>query len=149
MNEYNFALSVRDSRGDVVPGTDLSFSLSGDQLALRDMVRRLAAERYAPHAREWDLNRRPLEPDERKQLGSLGLLGVTIPAEYGGEGRPLIDALIVLEELAKASPIAAWPAFEANTGPARVIEQFGTDEQKARFLPPVVAGDETIAVSIS
>jgi butyryl-CoA dehydrogenase len=132
-----------------VPGTDLSFSLSDDQVVLRDMVRRLAAERYAPHAREWDRDRRPLEAAERKQLGSLGLLGVTIPAEYGGEGRPLIDALIVLEELAKASPIAAWPAFEANTGPARVIEQFGTDEQKARFLPPVVTGDETIAVSIS
>jgi alkylation response protein AidB-like acyl-CoA dehydrogenase len=149
MNAYNLALSVEDLRGDVVPGTDLSFRLSDDQLALRDMVRQLAAERYAPHAREWDRSRRPLELGERKQLGSLGLLGITLPPEYGGEGRPLMDALIILEELAKASPIAAWPVFEANTGPARVIEQFGTGEQQARFLPPVVAGDETIAVSIS
>ena len=128
---------------------DLSFGLSDDQLALREMVRKLAADRYAPHAREWDRERRPLDLKERKHLASLGLLGITTPAEYGGEGRPLIDALIVLEELAKASPIAAWPAFEASTGPVRVIEQFGTEEQKARFLPPVVAGDETIAVSIS
>src|SRR3984957_19446344 len=149
MNEYNPVLSAQDRRGVAMPGTDLSFALSDDQLALRDMVRGLAAERYAPNARQWDLDRRPLESAERKQLGARGLLGITIPAEYGGEGRPLIDALIVLEELAKASPIAAWPAFEANTGPARVIEQFGTDEQKARFLPPVVAGGETIAVSIS
>jgi alkylation response protein AidB-like acyl-CoA dehydrogenase len=128
---------------------DLSFALSDEQLALREMVRQLAADRYAPHAREWDRERRPLDLKERKHLASLGLLGITTPAKYGGEGRPLIDALIVLEELAKASPIAAWPAFEANTGPARVIEQFGTEEQKARFLPPVVAGDQTIAVSIS
>jgi alkylation response protein AidB-like acyl-CoA dehydrogenase len=132
-----------------VPGMDLSFALSDDQFALREMVRQLAADRYTPRAREWDRQRRPLDLTERKHLASLGLLGITTPAKYGGEGRPLIDALIVLEELAKASPIAAWPSFEGNTGPARVIEQFGTEEQKARFLPPVVAGDKTIAVSIS
>jgi alkylation response protein AidB-like acyl-CoA dehydrogenase len=132
-----------------VSGIDLSFALSDEQLALREMVRDLAAERFAPHARLWDQERRPLERAERQQLGTLGLLGITAPQEYGGEGRPLLDALIVLEELAKASPIAAWPVFEANTGPARVIEQFGTPEQKARLLPAVVAGEKTIAVSIS
>lgn len=63
--------------------------------------------------------------------------------------RPLLDALIALEELAKASPIAAWPVFEAATGPARVIEQFGTEEQRQRLLPPIVAGEKTLAVSIS
>lgn len=129
--------------------TDLAFGLTDDQLALRQMVRALAAERYAPHARQWDVDRQPLELDERKQLAALGLLGITMPEEYGGLGRPLMDALVALEELAKASPIAAWPVFEANTGPARVIEQFGTPEQKERFLPPVVAGEKTIAVCIS
>jgi alkylation response protein AidB-like acyl-CoA dehydrogenase len=132
-----------------VSGADLYFTLSDDQLALRDMVRRLAAERYAPHAREWDRDRRPLDLAERRHLATLGLLGITLPEEHGGEGRTLLDALIVLEELAKASPVAAWPVFEANTGPARVIEQYGTAEQKARFLRPVIAGHQTIAVSIS
>lgn len=69
--------------------------------------------------------------------------------KYGGEGRPLLDALIVLEELAKSSPVAAWPVFEACTGPARVIDLFGTEEQKARLLPPIAAGEKTLAVSIS
>jgi butyryl-CoA dehydrogenase len=56
---------------------------------------------------------------------------------------------VVLEELAKASPIAAWPVFEAATGPARVIDLFGTPEQKARLLPPITRGEKTLAVSIS
>src|SRR5262249_28068469 len=64
-------------------------------------------------------------------------------------GRPLIDALIVIEELAKASPVAAWPVFEASTGPARVLQLFGSEEQRRRFLPAVAAGETTIAVSIS
>ncbi|WP_045877789.1 acyl-CoA dehydrogenase family protein [Pseudofrankia sp. DC12] len=123
--------------------------LDDDQRALREMVARVAAERYAPRAREWDRERQPLPADERKLLAGLGLLGLTIPTRYGGEGRPVLDALIALEELAKASPIAAWPVFEACTGPARVIEQFGTEEQKTRLLGPVVSGDKTIAVSIS
>lgn len=123
--------------------------LTEEQQALRDMAASLAAERYAPRAREWDRCRTPLPAEERRLLGSLGLLGLTIPGKYGGAGRPLIDALIALEELAKASPVAAWPMFEACTGPARVIEQFGTEEQKSRLLPPVVSGEKTIAVSIS
>lgn len=128
---------------------DILARLDPDQLALRDMVEKLAAERFVPHAREWDSSRTPLPASERGKLSDLGLLGITIPEQYGGEGRPLLDALIVLEELAKASPVAAWPVFEACTGPARVIELFGTEEQKARLLPPIVAGDKTLALSIS
>ncbi|MGC0367397.1 alkylation response protein AidB-like acyl-CoA dehydrogenase [Rhodococcus sp. 27YEA15] len=128
---------------------DILAKLDPDQLSLRDMVAKLAAERFAPHARQWDIDRTPLPHKDRKELADLGLLGITLPERFGGEGRPLIDALIVLEELAKASPIAAWPVFEANTGPARVIEQFGTEEQKQRLLPPITAGEKTLAVSIS
>jgi alkylation response protein AidB-like acyl-CoA dehydrogenase len=123
--------------------------LEPEQLELRSVVAKMAADRYAPNARRWDAERRPLDVAERKYLAGLGLLGMTIPEQYGGGGRPLIDALIALEELAKASPIAAWPVFEACTGPARVIAQFGSQEQKRRLLPPVVAGETTIAVSIS
>ncbi|MFI5958892.1 acyl-CoA dehydrogenase family protein [Cryptosporangium sp. NPDC051539] len=125
------------------------FDLTEEQRALKDLAARLAAERYAPHALEWDTARQHLPDSERLRLGELGLLGLTLPEEHGGGGRPLIDALIVLEELAKASPVAAWPVFEACTGPARVLDLFGTAEQQKRFLPDVVAGRSTIAVAIS
>jgi len=123
--------------------------LTDEQSDLRAMVRKLAQERYAPHARQWDRERTFFPNEERQYLGELGLLGITLPEEYGGGGRPLMDALVVLEELAKASPLAAWPTFEASAGPARVVDLFGTTEQKQRFLPPVAAGEVTIAVSIS
>ncbi|MFF2847634.1 acyl-CoA dehydrogenase family protein [Streptomyces sp. NPDC058001] len=125
------------------------FELTEEQRDLKELAAKLAADRYAPHARAWDEQRTPLPDEERRRLGELGLLALTLPEEYGGGGRPLIDALIVLEELAKANPLAAWPVFEASTGPARVIHLFGTEEQKKRVLPAVAAGESTIAVSIS
>ncbi len=123
--------------------------LTDDQLDLREVAARIAADRYAPHAQEWDRDRTPLPAEERRRLGELGLLGITLPEQFGGGGRPLLDALIVIEELAKATPLSAWPTFEASAGPARVVHLFGTEEQRQRLLPPVAAGESTIAVAIS
>lgn len=123
--------------------------LTDEQRDLRELAAKLARERYAPRAQQWDRERVSLAGDERGRLAELGLLGITLPVAYGGGGRPLIDAVIVLEELAKASMAAAWPVFEAATGPARVIELLGTEEQRRRFLPPVADGTTTIAVAIS
>ncbi|MUL74501.1 acyl-CoA dehydrogenase family protein [Mycolicibacterium sp. CBMA 226] len=125
------------------------FELSEEQQELKALAAKLAAQEYAPRARDWDANNEHLPEVERKRLADLGLLALTLPEQHGGGGRPLLDALIVMEELAKASPVAAWPVFEASTGPARVIDLFGTDEQKERYLPDVTAGRSTIAVSIS
>jgi alkylation response protein AidB-like acyl-CoA dehydrogenase len=123
--------------------------LSDEQQDLRAMAAALARDVYAPNAQEWDRERTPLPQRERVRLAEMDLLGITLPAEYGGAGRPLVDALIVIEELAKATPLAAWPVFEASAGPARVVHLYGTDEQRQRFLPPVAAGESTIAVAIS
>lgn len=125
------------------------YELTEEQRDLRELAAKLAAEKYAPHAREWDTRREHLPQSERSRLAELGLLALTLPEKYGGGGRPLLDSLIVIEELAKASPVAAWPVFEASTGPARVIDLFGSDEQKSRYLPAVAAGESTIAVAIS
>ncbi len=123
--------------------------LTEEQTDLRDLARKLAAEQYAPRARQWDHDRAALPDQERRRLGDLGLLAVSLPEEYGGGGRPLLDALIVLEELAKAAPQAAWPVFEASCGPARVVDLFATEEQKQRILPPIARGERTLAVAIS
>ena len=125
------------------------FGLSGEQLLLRETAARLARDVYAPQALEWDRDRSFLPAAERQRLAETGFLGMCLPAEYGGGGAPLLDGLIVIEELAKASQVAAFPVFEANTGPARVIELFGSPQQKQRFLPPIVRGEVTLAVSIS
>jgi alkylation response protein AidB-like acyl-CoA dehydrogenase len=133
---------------DTPTATD-PFALTDEQRDIREMAAKLANDRHRPHVHEWERNRQALPHDERTRLADLGLLGMCLPEEYGGGGRPLLDALLVIEELAKVSMQGTWPVFEGNTGPARVVHIFGTEEQKQRFLPPVVSGEKTIAVAIS
>ena len=123
--------------------------LTPEQLQLRDTASRLADERFAPRAQEWDLSSEPFPEEERRHLASLGLLGMALPEAYGGGGAPLLDALIVIEEVAKRSQTAAFQLFESNTGGARVIDLFGTESAKERFLPPITTGHVTMAVAIS
>ena len=52
----------------------------------------------------------------------------------------------MIEEIAKECQLAAFQVFEANTGPARVVDLFGTEEQKSGFLPPIIFGETTLAV---
>jgi alkylation response protein AidB-like acyl-CoA dehydrogenase len=127
----------------------LDFGLTEEQSELRRAVRQFAREVYEPKAADWDARAEHLPEEERRRLAKLDLLAITLPPRYGGSGRPLLDALIVIEELAKASQLAAFPVFEASTGPVRVIELFGTEEQKSSYLPPVARGETTIAVAIS
>jgi butyryl-CoA dehydrogenase len=113
------------------------------------MARQVARERYTPHAGAWDTAREPFPHDERRYLGSLGLLGICLPERFGGSGAPLLHALVVIEELARECRPAAFQVFEANTGPARVLALLGTEEQQSRFLPGIIAGEATMALAIS
>ena len=123
--------------------------LTSEQERVRTEAARLATDVYAPLADDWDLNRTPCPLEERKRLGDLGYLGICLPQEYGGSDRPLMDALIVIEELGKANRPAAFQVFEANTGPARHLAFLGSQEQKAEVLPSVVSGDVAVAIAIS
>jgi alkylation response protein AidB-like acyl-CoA dehydrogenase len=127
----------------------IDFTLSPEQLQLQETAARLAADVYGPKAMEWDGAKTPLPDYERKRLAGLGFLGMGLPEEYGGGSAGLIDSLIVIEELAKRCQVAAFQVFEANTGASRVIELYGSEEQKIRYLPPVIAGEKTIAVAMS
>ena len=127
----------------------MALDQNDDHRELRGLARDVARERYAPKAEEWDVGRVRFPLDERRYLGSLGLLGIALPEEYGGGGSSLRAALVVVEELAKECRPAAFQVFEANTGPAQVVNQLGSEEQKARFLPAIIRGDATMAVAIS
>lgn len=116
---------------------------------LAAMARQVARERYAPRAAAWDAAREPFPHDERKYLGSLGLLGICLPERFGGSGAPLLHALVAIEELAKECRPAAFQVFEANTGPAQVLALLGTEEQQSRFLPGIIAGETAMALAIS
>jgi alkylation response protein AidB-like acyl-CoA dehydrogenase len=113
------------------------------------LARDLAKARYAPQAHEWDRDRIAFPHEERRFLGSLGLLGICLPERFGGSGAPLTHALSVIEELAKESLSAAFQVFEANTGPARALSLLGSDELQSRYLPAIIRGETTMAIAIS
>jgi alkylation response protein AidB-like acyl-CoA dehydrogenase len=123
--------------------------LTEDQVAIRDLARTVAEREFSSKAQEWDREDRALPEEARLGLARLDLIGITLPTELGGSGRPLLDGLVALEEIAKVCQLAAWPVFEACTGAARVIELCGTPEQRARFLPAVASGEHVIAVAMS
>ena len=125
------------------------FALTPEQQELRTLAAEVARDVYAPMAAELDADRRPLPDAEVKRLADLGFLGLAIPEQYGGQGGTLMDALIVIEELAKECRPAAFEVFEHNTGPVRVLEFFGTEEQKQTYLRASAVGELTMAVGIS
>ncbi|HQI01572.1 MAG TPA: acyl-CoA dehydrogenase family protein [Deltaproteobacteria bacterium] len=83
------------------------------------------------------------------KYAEMGLLGMTLSTAYGGGGRPGIDAVIAIEELAKYSPMIAAPVFESNVGPVRVIDMFGTEEQRQTVIPGVCKGNLSVSVGMT
>jgi alkylation response protein AidB-like acyl-CoA dehydrogenase len=125
------------------------FELTPEQQELRQLAAKVAREVYAPKAAEWDANRTTLPEEEVTRLADLGFLGLALPEEYGGQGGTLLDAMIVIEELATECRPAAFQVFESNTGPIRVLEYFGTEEQKREYIPRSTSGEITMGVAIS
>ncbi len=79
----------------------------------------------------------------------MGLLGMTLSPDHGGGGQPALNALLAIEEMAKYSPIIAGPIFESNVGPVRVIDMFGTEEQRKTIVPGVCKGELSVSVCMT
>ena len=79
----------------------------------------------------------------------MGLLGMSLSPEYGGQGETSLTAILAIEELAKYSSVIAGPVFESNVGPVRTIDMFGTQEQKKRIIPGVCRGEYSVSVSMT
>ena len=122
---------------------------TAEQQALRDELRAYFAALMTPELRaslsEGELEG-PAYKEMVRQLGRDGMLGISWPKEYGGQGRDLLDQYIFFDESQRANvPI---PFLTLNTvGPT--IMQFGTDEQKAFFLPKILAGELHFSIGYS
>ena len=115
----------------------MDFTLTEEQLALKETARVFAQRELAPLAAGIEANNEPLSHDMVRRMAELGFLGINIPEELGGLGLSNLDALIVLEELAKVSSAVAFPAFEANVGPVHAIRHFAPEALKQRIVPAV------------
>jgi alkylation response protein AidB-like acyl-CoA dehydrogenase len=118
----------------------VDFELTEDQSSIREMVRDLARNEIAPNAVEWD--RTQQFPRELfSQLGELGLLGVLIPAEYGGAGLGYVEYVIVLEEIGAADGGVGLGVAAHNSLCTNHLYLFGSDELRSRYLPKLATGE--------
>ncbi|MBN1380216.1 MAG: acyl-CoA dehydrogenase family protein [Deltaproteobacteria bacterium] len=127
----------------------MDFQLNEEQRMFKNMVHDFADQRMAAIVQEWEEKGAFLEKNILSQYAELGLLGITLPEQYGGAGLTAFEAVLAIEELARVSPIAALPVFETSVGPIRVVEMFGTEEQKERFIPPACTGEKLMAVAMT
>lgn len=127
----------------------MDFQLSDEQQLLQRTVREFADRECGPLAALWDREARVPDRGVVEQMLQMGLVGMCLPAEYGGGGQDLLSAIVCIEQLARISPLCAAPVFESNVGPVRVIELFGSEEQRRRFLPRVCRGEMQISVGMT
>ncbi|WP_240782086.1 acyl-CoA dehydrogenase family protein [Qipengyuania sediminis] len=123
--------------------------MSEQQRELQEAARRFARGELVELARELEAQDEPVPADMMRRYGELGFLGINLPEQYGGLGLGHLEALLVLEQFACVSNAVAFPVFEALVGPVRTVERFGSEALKAAVIPAVVAGEATVAVSMS
>ncbi len=113
--------------------------LSPEQAALLDLVREVAAREITPHAAEWE--RTSHFPREAfTALGKAGLLGLPYPETYGGGEQPFWVYLSAIEELARAL-MSVGVGASVQTLTVFATYAFGSEEQRARWIPPALAGE--------
>jgi isovaleryl-CoA dehydrogenase len=126
----------------------MDFNLSEEHRMLRDSVYNFAVKEFGPIAEEMD--REDILPDwVFPRMGELGILGITIPEEYGGAGSDLLSAVIAVEQLARVSPsIALSYGAHANLC-ANNIKNNANEEQKNKYLPPLCTGEHIGAMALT
>ena len=126
----------------------LNFSLGDEITTLRDSVSRFANERVAPLAVETDRsNQFPVLL--WKEMGTLGLLGITAGENYGGAGLGFLAHCVAMEELSRASASVGLSYAAHSNLCVNQINRHGTDEQKQRFLPKLISGEHVGALAMS
>ena len=117
----------------------MNFLFTDEHDALRSMMREFARSRIAPHAEQWDADHH-FPTDVIGDMGELGLFGITADEEWGGAGGDFTSVCIAIEELSRVDQ-SMGITLEAAVGLGiNPIHEFGSPEQKRRWLPDLVAG---------
>ena len=126
----------------------LQFRLPSELLDLRKRAKRVAEQGVAQFGRWHDSWINGYSKDFSKVLAGEGWIGMTWPTEHGGGGRPAIERVIMAEEMISAgAPIAAGWVADRQMGPS--ICAYGTEDQRAEFLPGILSGDTTWCIGMS
>jgi acyl-CoA dehydrogenase len=112
------------------------FSLTEDQLAIQDMARKFTADQITPHAAQWD-EESHYPVDVWKAAGELGFGAIYVSEESGGIGLGRLEAALIMEAMAYGCP-ATSAYISIHNMVAWMIDKFGSDDLKSRFLPKLV-----------
>jgi butyryl-CoA dehydrogenase len=127
----------------------MDFSLTEEQRALQETAREYARERLPEFARRCEEEDEAPPHELVREFAEMGFLGINVAEKYGGLGLGNVEALLVIEELAKVSGAVAFPVFESCVGPVRAIEHFASESLRQRVIPAVCRGEKMVAVSMS
>ncbi|ELZ07788.1 MULTISPECIES: acyl-CoA dehydrogenase family protein [Natrialba] len=125
----------------------MEFGLTEEQEQIREEVQRFAENEIVPIAEEYD-EQEKYPHDVIDEAAEMGLTGSYIPIDYGGAGYSILDTAIITEELFSYDPGIALSIISTSFG-CEAIMNFGTDDQKKRFLEPVALGEKISGAAIS
>ena len=126
----------------------MDFALTEEQREIQSLAREFADAEIAPHAADWDREHR-FPHEIFAKLAELGLMGVCVPEEYGGAGADFLAYVLVLEELSRADAGVGVTVAVHTSACTLPILTFGTDEQRARFVPPLARGEAIGAFALT
>ncbi len=119
----------------------IDFTLTEENRLVRESVREFVAAEILPSIREWDANL-DVHPEVFAKMGQLGYLGAPLPERYGGSGMDYVSLAILCEELERADT-AFRVVMSVHVGlNSLALLQWGTEDQKQRFLVPQAQGRE-------
>lgn len=126
----------------------MNFDLGEDVNSLREMVHKWSQERVKPMAAAIDRTNE-FPPELWREMGELGLLGVTVPEEYGGAGMSYLAHTVAVEEIARASASVSLSYGAHSNLCVNQIKLNGTDAQRQKYLPGLISGEHVGALAMS
>ncbi|RZL40202.1 MAG: isovaleryl-CoA dehydrogenase [Rubrivivax sp.] len=129
-----------------LPG--LNFQLGDDVDALRDAVRAFADAEIAPRAAEIDRSDQ-FPMDLWRKMGDLGVLGITVPEQYGGADMGYLAHMVAMEEISRASASVGLSYGAHSNLCVNQIRRNGNDAQRAKYLPKLISGEHVGALAMS
>jgi isovaleryl-CoA dehydrogenase len=127
---------------------DFDFGLGEDIDLLRESVQAFATDRIAPRAEAIDANNE-FPRDLWPELGEIGLLGITVEEEFGGSGLGYLAHVVAMEEISRASASIGLSYGAHSNLCVNQLRRWGTQEQKATYLPALVSGENLGALAMS
>ena len=126
----------------------ISFELTSEQKAIRDMAREFAVKEVDPIVEETDEAQR-FPTEVFSKAGELGFLGILLPEEYGGSGLGYVEYYLIICELSRVDPSVGLSTAAHNSLCSNHIYKFGNDTQRRRWLPPLASGESLGAWSLT